>query len=43
MPDAVIGQNVVIERAIVPSECDHSRWDRYSSFDDEIILVTKEM
>ncbi|MDR7077687.1 glucose-1-phosphate adenylyltransferase [Neobacillus niacini] len=43
MPDAVIGENVKIEKAIVPSEVVVPDGTVIRSFDDEIILVTQEM
>lgn len=43
MPDAIIGKNCLIERAIVPSEVNVPDGTVIRSFDDEIILVTNEM
>ena len=43
MPDAIIGKNCLIERAIVPSEVKVPDGTVIRSFDDEIILVTNEM
>lgn len=43
MPDAIIGTNCLIERAIVPSEVNVPDGTVIRSFDDEIILVTNEM
>ncbi|MEH6906459.1 MULTISPECIES: glucose-1-phosphate adenylyltransferase [Neobacillus] len=43
MPDAIIGNNCLIERAIVPSEVKVPDGTVIRSFDDEIILVTNEM
>jgi glucose-1-phosphate adenylyltransferase len=43
MPDAVIGENVRIEKAIVPCEAVIPDGTVIRSFDDEIILVTEEM
>ncbi|AIM16002.1 glucose-1-phosphate adenylyltransferase [Bacillus sp. X1(2014)] len=43
MPDAVIGENCFIEKAIVPSDVHIPDGTVIRSFDDEIILVTKEM
>lgn len=43
MPDAIIGNNCLIERAIVPSEVNVPDGTVIRSFDDEIILVTNEM
>lgn len=43
MPDAVIGENVIIEKAIVPDDAIIPDGTVIRSFDDEIILVTKEM
>ncbi|MBT2726505.1 glucose-1-phosphate adenylyltransferase [Bacillus sp. ISL-75] len=43
MPDAIIGNNCLIERAIVPSEVNVPDGTVIRSFDEEIILVTNEM
>jgi glucose-1-phosphate adenylyltransferase len=43
MPDAVIGENVRIEKAIVPCDAVIPDGTVIRSFDDEIILVTEEM
>ncbi|MFD0827172.1 glucose-1-phosphate adenylyltransferase [Neobacillus sp. M.A.Huq-85] len=43
MPDAIIGNNVLIEKAIVPSEVTVPDGTVIRSFEDEIILVTEEM
>jgi glucose-1-phosphate adenylyltransferase len=43
MPDAVIGQNCFIEKAIVPFDCVIPDGTVIRSLDDEIILVTEEM
>jgi glucose-1-phosphate adenylyltransferase len=43
MPDATIGLNCQIERAIVPSDVNVPDGTVIRPFDDEIILVTKEM
>lgn len=43
MPDAVIGSNCLIERAIVPFDVRVPDGTVIRSFDDEIILVTEEM
>ncbi len=43
MPDTVIGENVKIEKAIVPSDVIIPDGTVIRSFDDEIILVTEEM
>jgi glucose-1-phosphate adenylyltransferase len=43
MPDAIIGNNCLIERAIVPSDVNVPDGTVIRSFDDEIILVTNEM
>ncbi|MDR7000448.1 glucose-1-phosphate adenylyltransferase [Neobacillus niacini] len=43
MPDAIIGNNVLIEKAIVPSEVTVPDGTVIRSYDNEIILVTKEM
>jgi len=43
MPDATIGKNCLIERAIVPSDVNVPDGTVIRSFDDEIILVTNEM
>lgn len=43
MPDATIGKNVKIERAIVPCDVTIPDGTVIRSFDDEIILVTREM
>jgi glucose-1-phosphate adenylyltransferase len=43
MPDAVIGENVIIEKAIVPDDAVIPDGTVIRSFDDEIILVTHEM
>lgn len=43
MPDAVIGENVKIEKAIVPGDVVIPDGTVIRSFDDEIILVTEEM
>lgn len=43
MPDAIIGENVKIEKAIVPCDVMIPDGTVIRSLDDEIILVTKEM
>ncbi|MGX6443136.1 glucose-1-phosphate adenylyltransferase [Neobacillus sp. K501] len=43
MPDAIIGENVRIEKAIVPCDVMIPDGTVIRSLDDEIILVTKEM
>ncbi|MFZ7945004.1 MULTISPECIES: glucose-1-phosphate adenylyltransferase [Bacillaceae] len=43
MPDATIGMNCLIEKAIVPSDIKVPDGTVIRSFDDEIILVTEEM
>ncbi|CAH2717458.1 Glucose-1-phosphate adenylyltransferase [Neobacillus rhizosphaerae] len=43
MPDAIIGNNCLIERAIVPFDIKIPDGTVIRSFDDEIILVTEEM
>ncbi|MEH7106287.1 MULTISPECIES: glucose-1-phosphate adenylyltransferase [Bacillaceae] len=43
MPDAVVGKNCFIEKAIVPCDVEIPDGTVIRSFDDEIILVTKEM
>ena len=43
MPDAEIGENCVIEKAIVPGEVKIPEGTVIRSLDDEIILVTEEM
>jgi glucose-1-phosphate adenylyltransferase len=43
MPDSIIGDNCLIERAIVPSDVKVPDGTVIRSFDDEIILVTNEM
>ncbi|WP_312469814.1 glucose-1-phosphate adenylyltransferase [Neobacillus sp.] len=43
MPDAIIGNNCLIERAIVPFDVKIPDGTVIRSFDDEIILVTEEM
>ena len=43
MPDAIIGNNCLIERAIVPSDVNVPDGTVIRSFDEEIILVTNEM
>lgn len=43
MPDAIIGENVKIEKAIVPCDVVIPDGTVIRSFDDEIILVTEEM
>ncbi|MBI0576740.1 glucose-1-phosphate adenylyltransferase [Neobacillus cucumis] len=43
MPDAIIGNNVLIEKAIVPSEVTVPDGTVIRSYEDEIILVTEEM
>ncbi|MDN3018124.1 glucose-1-phosphate adenylyltransferase [Paenibacillus sp. BSR1-1] len=43
MPDAVIGNNCLIEKAIVPCDVQVPDGTVIRSFDDEIILVTQEM
>lgn len=43
MPDAVIGNNCLIEKAIVPCDVQVPDGTVIRSFDDEIILVTEEM
>jgi glucose-1-phosphate adenylyltransferase len=43
MPDANIGNNCLIERAIVPFDVKIPNGTVIRSFDDEIILVTEEM
>jgi glucose-1-phosphate adenylyltransferase len=43
MPDAAIGSNCLIEKAIVPCDVQIPDGTVIRSFDDEIILVTKEM
>ncbi|MGG3466459.1 glucose-1-phosphate adenylyltransferase [Neobacillus pocheonensis] len=43
MPDAIIGNNCLIEKAIVPCDVQVPDGTVIRSFDDEIILVTQEM
>lgn len=45
MPDAVIGENVYIEKAIIPSHLSipDNTVIKSSSYEDEIVLVTEEM
>ncbi|MGG1398561.1 glucose-1-phosphate adenylyltransferase [Bacillus salipaludis] len=43
MPDAIIGNNVLIEKAIVPCDVSIPDGTVIRSYDDEIILVTQEM
>ena len=44
MPDAVIGENVIIEKAIVPSSLNiPDNTIIKNDSDDDIVLVTEEM
>ena len=45
MPDAIIGENVLIEKAIVPSHLDipDNTVIKCDPDQDEIVLVTEEM
>jgi glucose-1-phosphate adenylyltransferase len=43
MPDAIIGNNCLIEKAIVPGDVVVPDGTVIRSFDDDIILVTEEM
>lgn len=43
MPDAIIGENVKIEKAIVPGDVTIPDGTVIRSLDDEIVLVTEEM
>lgn len=43
MPDAIIGKNVKIEKAIIPCDVSIPDGTIIRSLDNEIILVTEEM